>query len=229
VIRSKVSVLWWRIPPLASRRAWRAPADEKPDCKRSGRRLFRSRPRRWRWLGFCAARADRVRQRHRVGDRRGVRVSEVKPFSLDAHAAAPCTNGDEVTSLVGLPDLGEDLVSVHDIASHDPKLSRCNRPTSLSRLLLAGEDWQNVSPVGRVVFQPRGAASLVAAEIDDVVVIWPRTCIELLRPSKRCSAKVTVDLDHLRRCNGTIDTAGATTASTFSGEGCLRYSLAFGG
>jgi hypothetical protein len=42
-----------------------------------------------------------------------------------------------------------------------------------------------------------GAACLVAAEIDDVIVVRSCNFMELFRPTQRCPAKVTVEIGHL--------------------------------
>jgi len=52
-------------------------------------------------------------------------------------------------------------------------------------------------PGWRVECRARSAACLVAAEIDDVVAVGACKFVKLLRPSKRCSAKVTVEIRHL--------------------------------
>ena len=51
-----------------------------------------------------------------------------------------------------------------------------------------------------------GAACLVAAEIDDILEVWACKFVKLLRPSKRCSAQVTVEIGHLG--SGTSQSAG---------------------
>jgi hypothetical protein len=55
------------------------------------------------------------------------------------------------------------------------------------------------TPGWRVEYCARGAACLVAAQIDDVVAVGACKFMKLLRPSKRRSAKVTVDTGHLRK------------------------------
>jgi len=39
-------------------------------------------------------------------------------------------------------------------------------------------------------------ACLVAAQIDDIVAVWARKFMKLLRPSPRCPAQVIVDIRH---------------------------------
>ena len=53
------------------------------------------------------------------------------------------------------------------------------------------------TPGWRVEYCARGAACLVAAQIDDVVAVGACKFMKLLRSSKRRSAKVTVDTGHL--------------------------------
>jgi len=61
------------------------------------------------------------------------------------------------------------------------------------------------SPGRRVECCAGGAACLVATEIDEVVAVWPCQFLKLFRPSKRCSAQVTVEIGHLG--NGTGQSA----------------------
>jgi hypothetical protein len=61
-------------------------------------------------------------------------------------------------------------------------------------------------------------ALLVATPVDDVVAVWARKFTKLLRPSQRCSAKVTVDIGHLGRWNDSGATSVTTMARTFSGD-----------
>jgi hypothetical protein len=55
------------------------------------------------------------------------------------------------------------------------------------------------TPAWRLECCARGAACFVAAQIDDVVAVWAYKFMKLLRPPKRCSAEVTMDLGHLRK------------------------------
>jgi hypothetical protein len=72
------------------------------------------------------------------------------------------------------------------------------------------------TPFWRIECCARDAACLVAAQIDDVVAVCACKLMKLLRPSKRCSAKVTVEIAHLRKLNGAVGTSGTPTGTTFS-------------
>lgn len=81
------------------------------------------------------------------------------------------------------------------------------------------------TPGWRVEYCARGAACLVAAEIDDVVAVGACKFVKLLRPSKRCSAKVTMEIRHVPKWNDSLGASGTATGKGVGFWSAMNLSL----
>ena len=74
-------------------------------------------------------------------------------------------------------------------------------------------------PGRRIEQGARGAAFLVAADVDDVVAIRPRDQVVLLGPSECRAAEMAVDLAHVLGWNGRVATSGTAGLRRFPNSG----------